>query len=694
MTCPRCGAVVDGNFCPRCGMPAPRPGPIAAAPGRVCPRCGTVFQGNFCPRCGLPAGTVVYPPPPIRRGPSSGTRSTLSVLWILALVGFFLFIAMNFAGLFLSPAYIVPGIQGISSGQNANQDLTGSAANWTFQALNSSASTGTYASYGGNPGGYLQMTLPTGSDVGGEWVQPVQILGSAPFAAEMHLDVRIEQPSVAPVTGAVVIALERLPQGINMADAAAVVWLNRSIAWTSIPNLDLGAAVGEPGTYYLKVAYIALSNGGATQVSFDNIHLDWDTDAVFYFYLPLPLPVLLFISQDKAPFLAYYAFIVAAIVVSAIWYTWRDRKLTVRAFTAPLDAIGTRLRSLSAWVAVAQVWLATTFFQVFLIFLLTAIGPEPTSPFIPTPENAWTLLFDYSAASVFEEIAFRAFLIGLPMAVGALVLRLYRGGRGNPPGAPVAPHPGVLGGLRYLWGGQLRRESSREAQLVAWILVFASATLFGLAHAPGWGWWKVLPAFVAGLGMAYVLVRHGLGASILLHFATDGSLALMLEGIGGNALTLVSDLMFLGLAIAGSGFLAWYVLYGWEEFQGLVRKFGTHVVRQPAAAAPGPGAPPPGWTYAPPTWTPGPAYPYPPAPPAAAPPPPPVYPQPAAQGWPPTNASPPPRSSAQLPQGYAPTYHPAPYGYPPVRFQCPYCGWVEAKYDARHFTCLRCGRTA
>ncbi len=25
---------------------------------------------------------------------------------------------------------------------------------------------------------------------------------------------------------------------------------------------------------------------------------------------------------------------------------------------------------------------------------------------------------------------------------------------------------------------------------------------------------------------------------------------------------------------------------------------------------------------------------------------------------------------------------------------CPYCGWVEARYENRAFTCLRCGRTA
>ena len=52
------------------------------------------------------------------------------------------------------------------------------------------------------------------------------------------------------------------------------------------------------------------------------------------------------------------------------------------------------------------------------------------------------------------------------------------------------------------------------------------------------------------------------------------------------------------------------------------------------------------------------------------------------------------RESGRIPRDYTPTYVPPPYGYPPVRFQCPSCGWVEARYDAGHFTCTRCGRTA
>jgi membrane protease YdiL (CAAX protease family) len=598
---------------------------------------------------------------------------------------------MNFAGLVLSPAYVVPGIQGISSGQNTNQDLTNGSANWTFQALNGSLATGTYNASGGNPGGTLEMTLPAGNDVGGEWLQEETFQGSAPFTAQLSLDVSVTPTGGAPLVGRLVVTLERLPQGLDVADAAANLSLNASTAWTTTPILDLSASVGNPGTYYLKVAYIAESSSAPTTVRFDNIRLAWATDAVFYFYLPLPIPPLLFLlylSQASGPFLAYYGFIVVAILAAAVWYTLRERRLLVQAFTAPLEAIGTRLRSMSAWVAIAQVWLATTSFQYILILLFTLLGLQPSSPFSQTPTNAWVLLFDYSAASVFEEIAFRAFLIGAPMALAAVVWRLAHPNR-------IGARRSVLGALRYLWGGQLRRESSREAQLAAAILVLFSGVLFGLAHAPGWGWWKVLPALVAGLGMGYVFVRHGIGAAILVHFATDGSLALMLEGIGGDALTLVTDLLLLGLAIAGIGFLAWYLIYGWQHFEDLRRRFGAHLVRQPTAMESGTPAPQ-GWTYPPPAGGTGSSYSYQVTPPPV----PAMTPLPGSQPLPPPGWQPmprpaaPPRNAAQVPREYTPTYHPPPYGFPPVRFQCPYCGWVEARYQERRFTCLRCGRTA
>ena len=46
-TCPKCGAVVSGNFCPECGEKKPAP-----AEEWVCPKCGAKNKGKFCSDCG------------------------------------------------------------------------------------------------------------------------------------------------------------------------------------------------------------------------------------------------------------------------------------------------------------------------------------------------------------------------------------------------------------------------------------------------------------------------------------------------------------------------------------------------------------------------------------------------------------------------------------------------------------------
>jgi membrane protease subunit (stomatin/prohibitin family) len=44
-TCPNCGSVNTGKFCPECGMARP-------SSEWTCPSCGTVNKGKFCTECG------------------------------------------------------------------------------------------------------------------------------------------------------------------------------------------------------------------------------------------------------------------------------------------------------------------------------------------------------------------------------------------------------------------------------------------------------------------------------------------------------------------------------------------------------------------------------------------------------------------------------------------------------------------
>src|SRR5437899_2522427 len=545
MQCVRCGAISEGRFCPRCGAPT------VAAPqaptGWPCPRCGTPVLGNFCPRCGLPTAAWAYRAPP---SPSGG-RSILSVLWTLALVGFIAFAITDFAALAYSPAFVVPGIQGIQSGGTVNSALDFNG-NWTPNAWGTGSSL-SYQSTGGNTGGYLQMGLPS-SGARGYWMQSFQVGGSVPYTGVVRLDVEISSgltsgwlfiSVIGPLTG--------LPPDPDPNTAVGAVHFSGPSAWTTTPKFYADANLGDPGMYFLQVAFVANATSGPVNVGFDNIRLLWKTDAAVFLFYPTPTPQTdhFLVTQDKNVLTAYYGFLAGAIVLAAGYHLIRERKVAWDSFKAPLEAIGKRLKSRSAWIAIAQVWMAVTCFQIIVYYLVVLAGFNPTSPINITNTNAWVWLFGFANAGVYEELTFRLLLIGVPMALGSLIVRITevrRGASGTEPGSTVRH---IAGAWRYVLGGVLRNDSPKEALAVGWALLFASSAIFGLAHAPMW----------------------------------------------------------------------------------------------------------------------------------SAPPPNPI----AAVAVP---------NRGRIPRDYTPSYVPPPYGYPPVRFQCPYCAWVEARYDSGRFTCTRCGRTA
>src|SRR2546422_1313761 len=409
------------------------------------------------------------------------------------------------------------------------------------------------------------------------------------------------------------------------------------------------------------------------------MRLGWTTDAAVVVYVPAPAPIVVVFTQDQTLFITYFAFVAAVILLAAGFHLIRERRQIWTAFRAPLEAIGTRLKSRSAWITLGQVWMAVTFFQVVFFYLVLAAGINPSSPVNPTPQTAWFWLFELANAGVYEEFAFRLLLIGVPMAIGSVALRILEVNRHGVAGGPGAAERYIEGAWRYLVGGTVRRDSSKETLVASWAFLVASSVIFGLAHAPGWGLWKVIPAMVAGLGFGYLFLRHGIAAAILAHFVNDYAAALSYEGFGGEAFLLFLNLVFLGLAIAGAGFFAWYAIVAWRNFRGLIYRF-----RPPTRAVAVPGPQTPYFSVMPP--------------PVATSPDPGQSLQPPTQMWPATPSVGPPavavRNPSRIPREYTPSYVPPPYGYPPVRFQCPYCAWVEAKYDAGHFTCTRCGRTA
>lgn len=675
MECGRCGTRFEGPACPACGAPA-IPSPMPTVASWSCPRCGAVYAGNFCPRCGLPA---YYAYPIVTPRPTAG-RSILSVIWALSIVSFLLLASLSLAGLLLAPGLIVPGINGTRSGGIVNGNLDIDRTGWTFVPVAPGAS-GDRVPGSGN--GYLEMSAPTsaGNQMIGYWWQSFDVSGALPFVAIAQLDVQVDLGDTA-TRGALAVYVQGTPTGPASAPIGSLDFTS-SLTWTRTPRFLADGEITSEGTYFVLIAFStsAAGAGSPATVGIDNVGLVWGTDAGIVLYVALPLPTLVFRSQDPVLFLAYYAFLVAAIVAAAVYHGVGERRAFLAAFTAPLEALGARLRSRSAWIAVAQVFLAMSFFQVAVILVLEAMDALPEPPFQATADNAWVYLYELANASVYEEIAFRVLLLGAPMALGSVVLRILEVNRsGGAWRGGTSPGRHIAGAVRYLLGGKVRRTSSKETLLAAWAFLLGSSAVFGFAHLPGWGWWKVAPSFVAGIGFGYLFLRHGVGAAILAHFVNDYAFSLVVPlGYGGIALEVFLGLFFLALSAAGSGFFLWYVLVASAHLRELLARFGRPPVRRAAISMP-------------PVRADSPVPSAPPSPPPAAPPAgssAPVWSSPAASREP----TPPARPMNGLPSGYVPTYRPPLYGYPPVRFRCPACGWVEARYDAGRFTCARCAKT-
>src|SRR5437899_11903985 len=120
-----------------------------------------------------------------------------------------------------------------------------------------------------------------------------------------------------------------------------------------MPRFLADERLTDPRLYDIEVALFADLATSPVSVGFDNVGLAWTTDAAVVVYLPSPAPFVLFFTQDKTLFISYFAFLAAVIFLAAGYHLIRERREAWNAFRAPLEAIGTRLKSRSAWIALA-----------------------------------------------------------------------------------------------------------------------------------------------------------------------------------------------------------------------------------------------------------------------------------------------------------------------------------------------------
>src|SRR5207245_10592786 len=139
----------------------------------------------------------------------------------------------------------------------------------------------------------------------------------------------------------------------------------------------------------------AHSTCGAGIVGCDNVRRVVSTMAAVFLFYPTTTQQTdyLLVTQDKNVFIAYYGFLVGAIVLAAGYYLIRERKVAWESFKAPLEAIGKRLKSRSAWIAIAQVWMAITCFQIIVYYLVFLAGFMQTRPIHITAPDHGVWLF-------------------------------------------------------------------------------------------------------------------------------------------------------------------------------------------------------------------------------------------------------------------------------------------------------------
>jgi len=260
----------------------------------------------------------------------------------------------------------------------------------------------------------------------------------------------------------------------------------------------------------------------------------WD-----YLFISLPYPPYLFglpIVITGWALVGFFIFIALAIIISNLYLFISSYPKVIHLLENALKSLrAPMMESKNSIIMLAQLFLAVISFN-FLYNQVLAWGQVP----VHTPDfsslSDWAFIYNLTNAAVYEEIISRVLLIGMPLLIiHALTGKLIEQKR------------------NYLLGGGF------EISKITIILIIFSSLTFGLAHAPGWDYWKVLPTFITGFALGYLFIRKGVFAAILLHF-TVNFLTIPLRLINYQlGPTLLFSFLFLFWVAIGLVYIGYYI---------------------------------------------------------------------------------------------------------------------------------------
>lgn len=219
------------------------------------------------------------------------------------------------------------------------------------------------------------------------------------------------------------------------------------------------------------------------------------------FFIPIPVPPFLVapdISINGITLFVYYLSFVITILISFIWIIKKEAKKAYKIFDQSFINIRPPPKDIkNPLFLVPQLFITIMFFSFIYVIILYFFGINTDVPESLTDSDLWELIYGLTRASVYEELVVRLLFIGIP-----LLFIDYCRKRKKPL-------------KNYFFGGGF------ELNISAVFLIVFSSVIFGLAHLPGWGAWKIIPTVVGGFAFGYLFLIKGIHTAIILHFIID-----------------------------------------------------------------------------------------------------------------------------------------------------------------------------